>query len=371
MEYFLTQKIAPKITKSIADRTVRERTAQKDDSRVQPISVYNWVFWVCGFVGLILGGLACIFGQIIAGFCLFALFGLISVPGLCIQYNCLITYDKEGFTWHNMLRMSHRYSYEDVTGIYISPLHVVVEIGNRKRLDLDADWVNQHNFAEAINQYRSKKPPKLPLPVLGMSSSEISTSYECGVLSRAMLVKAKDLPKFVWFKGIHYGVCTLSCVFVAFAMLSFPAFQDAEMLSGLLILALPGVLCMAAAFLLYFRYPQYFTAREKASDVNLSKKTKASHKRCTLALVSTLGVLGAWLFFLAQLKQQTIRCLPLLLAAGVAVLLLWVFLTLFRRFSWEYRNFWVGYVSFIFWQVFSCLSAFFIMGGIFLALWKG
>ena len=366
MEYFLIQKITNRINKSIADKAAQESVNQVENGKVQPISIYGKVFWVCGLAGIIFGGLACIFNQPVAGFWLFSLFALISIPGLCIRYNCLLTYDEEGFTWRNMLRISHHYSYEEVTGLYSSPLHVVVEINNQKQLDLDKDWMNQNNFAKAIRKYRSEKPPKLPMPVLGMSETEISASYECGVLSRAMLVKKKDLPKFVWFKWIHYGIGILSGLFTVFAMLCFPVLRDMEMLPCFLIFVLPEILCMVTALFLYFQYPQYFTAREKPNNVTLFKKTKANHKCCTLALTSTLGVLGAGLFFLNQLQQQTIHSFLLLLAAILSVILFWVLLAVFRRFSWEYRNFRVGYVTFTFWQVFFCLSVFFILGGLLL-----
>lgn len=364
--YVLTQKITKKINGTVAEQAEKSRANQVDDGIVRPMSVYGWIFWVSLFFGLLLGGATCLAGQPAIGLVLFGLFALLSVLGLCIQYNCRIVYDAQGFTWRNVLRISRHYSYEEVTGLCDTPLHVVVELNHKKRLDLDYDWVNQHRFADAIVKYRSKKPPKLPLPVLGMSEAEIEASYNGGVLSRALLVKAKDLPKFVWFKCVHYGICTLAVFFALFAMLFFPVFQDAEMLSGLLFLALPGLICHIAALLLYFGYPQYFTAREKPTNPELSKQKKTSHKRCTLAITSTFCALGGIVFFLAQMDQYN-GPFPIVLAAVAAVLLFCVFLALFRRFSWEYRNFGVGYVTFGCWQAFFCFSIFFTLAGVFLA----
>lgn len=364
--YILTQKITKKINGAVAEQAEKSRANQMDDGMVCPMAIYGRIFWVGLIFGLLLGGAACFAGQPTIGLVLFGLFALLSIPGLCIQYNCRIVYDAQGFTWRNVLRISRHYSYEEITGLCDAPLHVVVELNHKKRLDLDYGWVNQHSFADAIVKYRSKKPPKLPLPVLGMSESEIEASYNGGVLSRALLVKAQDLPKFGWFKCVHYGICTIAVFFALFAMLSFPVFQDMNMRSGLLFLALPGILCHIAALLLYFRFPQYFTAREKPSDLELSKQKKISHKRCTLAITSTFGALGGIVFFLAQMDRYS-GPLPIVLAAAATVLLLFALLAMFRRFSWEYRNFGVGYITFGVWQAFFCFSIFFTLAGAFLA----
>ena len=364
--YVLTQKITQKIHETAAKQAEQSRASQVDDGIARPISVYGWVFWGCIVIGAIFGGAACLAGQPTIGLVLFGFFALISVPGLCVQYNCRVLYDAQGFTWRNVLRVSRRYSYEDVTGMYSSPTHIVVELNHKKRLDLGYDWMNQHRFADAIVKYRSKKPPKLPLPVLGMSEEEIEASYNGGVISRALLVKAQDLPKFVWFKCVHYGICTLAVFFALFAVLVFPVFQEADTLSGLLFLAVPGLICHIAALLLYFGYPQYFTARERPTNVELSKEKKSSHKRCTLAITSTLCVLDGIVFFLAQMDQYS-GPIPIVLAAVAAVLLFFVLLALFRRFSWEYHNFGVGYVTFGFWQGCFCFAIFLLLAGAFLA----
>ena len=96
-----------------------------------------------------------------------------------------------------------------------------------------------------------------------MTEDEIRTSYENEILSRALLVKKDDLPRFPLFKALHYGICTLSSLFAAFAVFCSPSFRESDPLPGFFVLALPGILLMAAALFLYFRYPQYFTAREK------------------------------------------------------------------------------------------------------------
>lgn len=361
-EYFLIQKI----TEGIRKKAARDGTAEDDSRQVRQVSIYRWIFWTGALLGLIFGGVCWLFHQPEGGLVMFLLFELLAVPGLCAQYNCILTYDEEGFTWRNLLRISYRYSYEEVTGLYSSPLRVVVELSNHKQLDLDENWLNRQNFAQAIRKYRSQKPPKLTPPVLGMSASEISESYEKGTLSQAMLVKEGDRPRFIRFKCLHYGIFTLSGLFAAFAIFCGPAFEQIEMLMGLLLLGLPGTLCMVASLYLYFRYPQYFTVREKPSAEILSKKNKAIHKRSTISWVSLLCLPGGSMFFLAQLNGKNLFW-PLWLAAGAAVIVFFGLLLLFRRVSWEYRNFRIGYVSFAIWQAIFCLSIFFILGGLFIS----
>lgn len=361
LAYFLTQKI----TRSITKKAARDGTAEDGSGLVQQVTIYRWVFWIFALLGVALGLGCCILHHPVIGLVLFLFFDLPAAVGLCSQYNCLLTYDEAGFTWRNLLRSSRRYSYEDVTGLYTSPLRVVVELESGKRLDLDESWRNRQSFAQAIRKYRSQKPPKLVPPVLGMTEDEIRTSYENGILSRAMLVQKGDLPRFPLFKALHYGICTLASLFAAFAVFCSPGFWESDPLPGFLVLALPGILLMAAALFLYFRYPQYFTAREKPAAELLSPDSKPRHKCCTLALVSLLCLPGSVIFFLSQLPGKS-GFWTLFLAAGAAGFLLFALLAWFRRFSWEYRNFRVGYVSFAVWQVLLCISVFFTLGGLFL-----
>lgn len=359
LAYMLTRKATDQVAKKVRQDGMREDSTRE----VRPVALYSWIFWLTGAFGLLLGGLACWAGQPSAGLVLFLLFGLLALPGLCMQYNCRLTYDEEGFVWRNLCRISRWYSYEEVTGVYSSPLRVVVELNGKKRLDFDESWINRQDFAKAIHKHRSQKPPKLAAPVLGMTNEEIEASYETGILAKALLVQKSDLPKFPRFKCVHYGICTLSVLCTVFAAFCGPAFEGAAM-AGFLLLALPGLLLMVAALGLYARYPQYFTAREQpATEVMPSKEKKKRHKRCTMAVASLFSVPGGAIYFIAQVSGKS-QFWPLWIAVLVAVVVLFGLLSLFRRYSWEYRNFGVGYVSFAVWQVMFCVSIFFAVGGL-------
>ncbi len=363
LSYVLTRKL----TNAVLEKAAQDGMMEDNSRRVRQVSIYQWSFWLFALLGLLVGGACWIFHQPKAGLVMFLLFEALAVPGLCIQYNCLLTYNEEGFTWRNLLRISHRYSYEEVTGLYQSPLRVVVELNDHKRLDLDPGWVNREQFAKAVCKYRSQKPPKLAPPVVGMSNSGIAEAYENGVFARAMLVKKDDLPQFARFKRIHYCLCALAWLFAIFAVVGLQTFQQMGVLTGLFLCALPGILCMAVSLALYFRYPQYFTTREPPSVELLPKQRRSIHKRCTNAMVSLLTFPGGIVFFLAQLNGQPLLR-PLLLAAAVAVLLFVGLLSLFRRYSWEYRKFRIGYVSFAFCQVLFCLPVFFTLAGLFASI---
>lgn len=137
LEQFLTQKL----TGIVVEKAARDGTVEDNSRWVRQVSVYRWSFWFFALFGLIIGIICWIFHQPIGGLIMFLLFEALAVPGLCVQYNCLLTYDEEGFIWRNLLRISHRYSYEEVTGLYSSPLRVVVELSDHKRLDLDQSWI--------------------------------------------------------------------------------------------------------------------------------------------------------------------------------------------------------------------------------------
>lgn len=357
--------LTKELTNRIFEKAAQDGAAGDNSGQVRQVGVYRNVSLIGMALGAILGGACCFFHQTAIGLFIFSCFALLSVPVFCIQYNCLLTYDEKGFTWRNVMRISHRYSYEEITGLHNSPLRVIVELNNQKRLDFDESWINRQEFAQAIRKYRSRKPPKIEEAVLGMSCSEISESYENGILSKAMIVKEDDRSVFIRFKCIHYCICTLSCLFVCFALLAFPACKQEGLLISLILLVMPCLLLMIAALYLYFRYPKYFTAREKPSDIPISKNIKVFHKRCTLAWASLLCLLCSCFFFLSQMNTD-ISPWIFLFPAGAAALLLWGMLFLFRRFSWEYRNYRVGYVSFTLWQIFFSLSIFLILAGILL-----
>lgn len=359
----LSYLVTRKTTDAIIAKAARDGMQEDGSRQLRPVAIYSRVFWIIGAFGLVVGGLACWSGQFAAGLVLFLLFGLICVPGLCLQYNCRLTYDEEGFIWRNFFRISRRYSYEDVTGVYSSPLRVMVELNGKKRLDFDTSWINRQDFAKAINKYRSQKPPKLPQPVVGMSNEEIAESYDMGTLAKALLIKKNDLPKYARFKWIHYGICTFSVLCTVFAILCGRAFEGADPMAGFLWLALPGLLLMVAALVLYIRYPQYFTAREQPAAEILAKEKKKIHKRSTMAATSLLSIPGGAFYFIGQVSGKS-RFGPLWIAVLVAVVVLVGLLILFRRYSWEYRNFGIGYASYTVWQVLFCMSVFFAVGGL-------
>lgn len=200
-----------------------------------------------------------------------------------------------------------------------------------------------------------------------MSDSEIAESYENGIFSRAMLVRKEDRPQFARFKRIHYALCTLSWLITIFAVICAPVALQLKASEGLFLFALPGTIIMISSLFLYFRYPQYFTARERPSAEYPSKKIRSIHKCCTNAYASLLCLPGGIVFFLSQLNGKPLFW-PLFLAAVAAILIFCGLLSLFRHHSWEYRNFRIGYVSFAFWQVLFCLFVFSILTGLILSL---
>lgn len=351
------------VTKAVEERAILDGMQKDDSGEVRPVSIYGKVFWITAAFGAVLGGLASWAGQPMVGLVLFLMFLALSVPGLCLQYNCRLTYNNEGFVWRDFWRKRHHYSYESVTGLYSSPLRVVVELNGKKRLDLDHAWINRNDFVRVVKKYRSEKPPKLPQPVLGMSADEIIQSYDAGTLARALLVPKDGLPHLSRAKWVHYSICTLAVLHAVFAIFVGPTAQTVDTMTGFILFALPGLLLMALTLALYFRYPQYFTVREKpGGEIFLSKQKRAAHKCCTIAVVSLFGLPGSVVFILGRMENPA---KPLFLWSAVLLSML-VFaglLALFRQCSWEYRKFGVGYVSYGVWQVLFCASVFFVLGG--------
>lgn len=358
LSYFLTRQV----TKAVQDKAARDGSAKTDLREVWPVSIYRWVFLAAALFGALLCVICLFVHQVLIGFLLFLFFAALSAPGLLLM-NCRLTYDETGFVWRNMLRLCRRYSYEDVTGVYAGDDRLVVELCGKKKLDFDAGWCGRQEFAQAIRRYRSEKPKKLPAPVAGMSNAEIDRSYKCGALGLALYVKQADLSRFGRFKLLHYTLCTLAVFAMLFAMFLMPVMDSLDPAPGFLLLALPGQLLFLAALWLYFRFPGHFTAREQPAQGELDPADKKRHKRCTLAVTGVMCPLGSGIFFLGCMMHPQKSPWLLLAAAAFSLLLFWGLLALFRRFSWEYREHGVGYVSFGVWSFLFGLSVFFALGG--------
>lgn len=363
--YLLTKKI----TADVMDRANREGMAENDSCRVEQVPFLRGIFRGVAIFGLVLALLALFVGhEPVVAVLLLLVSGGLSVPMLISYHTCWITYDDSGFTQSGFFGTKHRYSYEDVTGLAKTDTRVEIEVCGNKRITLEETWINRQGLARAIVKNRSKRPPKIKPSVTGMSEGEIEASYQNGVLKKALLVpeKGEYRSRLLRFKCIHYGICTLSCVLAACSFL-FLSLVGMGCTAALLCVAFPSELLVLAAVVLYFRYPDYFTAREKPSACDLDKSSRKYHKLCTLAPVSTLSMCSSVVLLLDCAKSAADGVnypLSVGTAIAAAVLLFGTMMVLFRRFSWEYRTFRIGCVSYCAWQVCGCLSLFMLICGL-------
>lgn len=355
LEYFLTKTI----TTNIMDKAAVEGMKESESHRVEQVPFLKLFFRGIALMGLIIAVLSLfVWHEPIASLIFLLLFGGLSVPVLISYHTCWISYDDYGFTISNFGGVKHHYSYEDVTGIADNAVSVEIEVCGKKRISLNEIWVNRYGLVRAICKNRSKKPPKIVRSVLGMSLTDIVDSYKNGVLKQALLVSEKNESRMSLFKGIHYFICTFSVILMLFCFFSM---NDKNISMTFFCAVLLNNILMLSAILLYFRYPEYFTVREKPESCHLDKNCRKYHKLCTQAWVSLLSFFSNALFWassISVMQKHSSNWLLTAISIAFPLILFIVMIVVFRRFSWEYREFRVGFVSFTFWQLFYCLGLF-------------
>lgn len=363
---FLQLSLTRKLTAAILKKGAEEGSVETDTHRVEQVPIFQRFLRCFAAAGLILSGVALFVSHEIMAALLLLLFceGL-SVPVLISYHTCWITYDESGFTHSTFWGRKYQYSYEDVTGLVCSGSRVEIEVCGQKRIQMDETWINRQDFAHFIRKHRSQKPPKLAPSVVGMSMAEISDSYQKGVLRQALLVCSKeDQARFPRFKILHYGICSLSLLLTIICFLTIS--ESSQMFLGYLLLIGFINLLWVAALALYFRYPMYFTMREIPCDIDFDRSIRANHKRSTFVAASVCSLLPNILFLILCTHSIPDALHPVLWAALAGVLALIVFIALlhlFRCYSWEYRHYKVGLITFTICLLVCCVGLFMLLFG--------
>ncbi len=355
-----------RFTKTKTETTTHTPPREESGSfRMQPAPIYRGLFRAAAVLGLALAAGVCFIGhEPIIALLVLVLFGGISVPMLISYHTRWISFDDVGFTWNSFWGIRHRYSYEEVTGLANTGLCVELEVCGKKHIRLDETWVSRQDLVDAICKNRSTVPPKMNPSVVGMSLPDIARSYEDGILKDALLVSEENecRSSLFQYKCIHYAICACSVVLTAFAVMTYTAVTKGESGSAQFFGAvLVNNLLMFAALVLYFRYPEYFTAREKPMSkkpsVRLDKERLKYHKLSTMAPVSGLNFFSNAFFLLVSVRNTTSgNHTPFSpeIAIVAAALLFGLLIAAFHKWSWEYRTYKVGYVSYFIWQLIYC-----------------
>lgn len=168
----------------------------------------------------------------------------------------------------------------------------------------------------------------------------------------SMLVKEELLPLFSRFKKLHYGLTSISLLC---ALLNFFVFFPEEQVLPAVIAAALSVFIVLVCFILTLKYPDFYSACEMPE--NLDAERKKRHKRAPMAFASIYS-LGACLPLLFCCSNYPLQLLAIPLYAILIVLVFGMSLSAtivcFRKFSWEYREHRLGFVSICF---FLCMGS--------------
>lgn len=358
--------ITQALIKAATEKAEQEGMQNTDSGRVEQVSTLKWLFRIGLFLGIAFGALATFAGrEPFIGLFFVLFFGGLTVPCLISYHTCWIAYDEDGFTRSNFFGRKCRYRYQDVTGLGEEASNVVIKLKDGKEILLNYSWKNRDVFVEKIKQSCGEDNlKKLQVHITDFSPSDYKKSYESGVLKKALLVPENWECQQMYrkMKIVH----TLLCVVLGICLyLMFAAFQDTipeELHTRILTAWGISYLCLIAALVLYFRLPDYFTIREKpANGCEKVKNHKLSTQVwaagavmfCNLGMMCLLlednDILQAYGFCNGNVLPAVIIGFACI---GVYALLLY----LFKRYSWEYREYKIGFVSFCVWYLLVILT---------------
>lgn len=349
---FFTQEITRIITTKILNKTVEEGKEVTNNGRVEQNPTLKPLFYGALVLGIVSFVLAAYADQLIAGVALFVLFGSLSIPVLISYKTCWINYDTQGFVRSNFLGIKKQYSWDDVTGIGQHGSQVIIEVNNSKKIHLNETWLNRQCLVREIEK-RCKNIKSIQVSVSSYNVQDIKASYKHGVLKNAVIVASKDLSEHKKYKIFHQIICGMM-IFVGCGMfigMLPPSISFIALLTTHILVIISTVL--------YYKKPEHFTMREKARYDQVGEVK--NHKLATAPYMYVGGAALNTCFALLVRDDLAYHTPYLEQVIFLVVCLMVIFvlnLLFFKRKSWEYQNYKVGLVSFIFFFVFYILSFF-------------
>lgn len=363
---FFQMHLIEDITKFFIKKGEEQGTETTDSGRVEQAPIYKVFAWISLIIGLATA-IPCIFlaHEIAIGIFLLLLFSGLSVPVLISYVTCWITFNEEGFTRSTFFGRRYRYRYWDVVGMGVDASVISIEMNDGKRINLNSSWVNRRIFLKkVIDNCDGKHLKRIQPSVTDFSPSDFAVSYDSGVLGKALLVpKRKECQaNYRKMKRIHIVIAIVVCACI---LCMFPAMRGGFTWREKMIFVTPWVichLCLIVSMVLYYRYPDYFTIREKPEDgCERVKNHKLSTQVWAVAscifcnMEGMCLLLGENAVFTDDSFHTTYICGAIAIGAVCTAIYIWI-IRFFKMHSWEYRNYRLGYVSCIIWYLLEMLS---------------
>ena len=346
-----TAALIQSITGAMSDKAAVRTMEPTGENVVKYTSQEKNILLVIQGIAIILGLICWFTTKVLWAALIFPVFfGLLVVPGLMSYVNQKIFFDEDGFTVRNFFGIRRRYTYQDVVaGIVMIvkldgeelPGAIDLDLSDGRHLKLDTSLANRHVFYERILAHHPAGLPKANPRILGMTEKDMAECYVSGILHDAMLVPEDLTDVFRPWKHIHYLLCTFSGVLLGLSFFR------------ILWLFVEVLVCLldVTAAVLYFRHPEFYTAWEIPNDRVLQGPVRKRHKCGTFILVSMLGLLASLVLLLPQLDYLfLLHAGPGFTALAAAAFLLPMagLIFLFRRSSWEFKTYHLGFGAFFF-----------------------
>lgn len=339
-------------TQALTDRLMKtaacEGLKESDSQCARPVPILSKFFLGSMLLGFLFAVIAFLLHAHGVAFFFLLFFWGISIPPLIACRSQRILFDSKGFTVFSFPARQHQYSYADITGYSDEGSSFEIEVCGQKRICLDMFWQNRFLFREMVLQHCPKKLKKVIPSVFSMSSCDIESSYQNGILRKALIVREEDLGRrFFRLRCLHYALCITAVLLLIFSILFSGRPDSGSMLISFGAAFLTNAMA-AFSLVLYFRFPSFFTMREKPAQEYIDPQIKKQHKLCTFLCLSLPALFCSALFMLSAAQHFEFHTFPLVLSLILCSLLLIGLIVVFRRFSFEYRNYRLGFISFLF-----------------------
>ncbi len=350
------RKIATTVTKEITEaitekgaKTALEENGERCCYQSPAYNIFFGVFFCLGILLFLLVWLLA--GDLIAGIMFFVIFGGIGIVGImAICFQKVYFEDDEEFAVRNFWGIKRSYRYADITGYSVGGMRVEVEVKGKIVVRMDRQFINRFVFLDKVQRACKGKKGihKFSPTIVAMDERELSQSYDSGVLRQAMVIRKKDVDRTYWIiRVVHWCGIIAMAGLVAMTIYTYTAF-------------LPWLLSKAvviASLVLYFKFPKYCSMREKLQ--NYQPKEAGEKHKIAIVAYHVIGVAGIALFsFLRVINTEYLHPVFFefdayvywLVVASLALVYV-IIRKIFLRYSYEYRQYHLGRISFGFWMI--------------------
>ncbi len=286
---------------------------------------------------------------------LFGLFGGLGILPLFSYITCYYEFDELGFIRSNFFGIKKYYYYSEITAFSLIGANIYLELNGTKKIVINDTWSNKEPFLERIMNAIPDNTPEVKV-LFGSDPLTNRAILEATDVKKAVMVDTKDQAAFKKVKTIYR--CILWPLYGLGVVLLLSLTNDIfeEVFEQIMIVGIVYTLVInivaVISLIMYYTKPQYFTMREN--------NTKSEIEYYKIALVPFSFMMASFTNYIVGLFAGFVNGY---LAAIISIALMVLYLIIFRKYSWEYKNYKVGYYSAIFFGLFY-------IGSICILLWN-